>query len=660
MNIITIDFETFYSKDYDLKRFGTEGYIRDPQFEVIGVGVKVNNSVPMWLDVNTFRVYTRTVDWANVAVLAHHAHFDGLILSHHFGIRPGFWLDTLSMGRLVHTVDVGGSLAKLAAYYHVGEKGNEVIQAKGKRLADFTRADWEQYGEYCKNDCNLTWDIFHAILEWDFPESELHLIDMTVRMFTEPTFVLDLPMLEAYLIEERARKQALLDRIGQDKEVLMSNDKFALLLMELGVDEPPRKMSKRTGKETWAFAKSDPGMQALLEHEEDNVRWAAEARVGVKSTINESRTERLLRAGAGGRPIPIYLNYHRAHTGRWSGGDKQNAQNWERTDKKDPNKGRIRKSIRVIPGKALVVADQAQIEARGLAWFAGDDPLVEAFAQGRDVYSEFATTVYGRTITKADELERFVGKTATLGLGYALGWLKFAMTMAAAKVIFTWKDIEVMGVDVEAFAALTDKYGVTNRDKVEEMPSRLPVPERMVHCAVAKRIVDRYREQRVPITETWEGFNAALSCMLEGCDITCGPNDCIRLVYHGVELPSGRKLRYPGLSAKQDMFGDWVFSYMGGRVGKDKVHIYGGSLTENVIQALARDVIADQMTRIRMKYGYHIATTTHDEIVLVVNEQEAETAFKNTLAEMKIPPAWAAGWPVKAEGGWGQCYGEVK
>lgn len=410
MDIVTIDIETYYDKDFSLSKMTTESYIRDPRFEIIGVGVKVNDYPTDWYSGDNPGKFLKSLDYSKRAILCHNTAFDGAILSWHFGIKPRLWLDTLSMARPLHNVTVGGSLAKLVTYYGLGKKGDEVVAALGKRKADFTEADLAQYGQYCINDVNLTKQLWDK-MKVGFPTSELLIIDQTLRMYIEPVIELDVPLLEQHLEEVRTRKRSLMADIGHGmggeqavQDMLMSNDKFAEYLKRLGV-EPPTKISAKTGKESWAFAKTDKGMTDLLEHPDERVQAAASARLGVKSTLEETRTENLIGVAARGR-LPIMLNYYGAHTGRFSGGDKLNLQNL-------PSRGNttIRRALKAPAGQMLISCDSSQIEARTVAWVAGQDDLVQAFRDKRDVYSEFASEVYGRKITKADKVERFVGKT---------------------------------------------------------------------------------------------------------------------------------------------------------------------------------------------------------------------------------------------------------
>jgi DNA polymerase len=320
MDIITLDFETYYDKDYSLSKITTEEYVRDPRFQVIGVGVKVNDGKTEWFSGTHGRIkeFMAQYNWANSAVLAHNMMFDGAIMSWRFDIRPKALFDTLCMARAIHGVEKSASLKALAENYAVGEKGTEVLDAKGKRRSDFTPEELSAYGGYCVNDVELTYDIFNIMMSRGFPKSELKLIDLTLRMFTEPTLGLDRERLEGHLTKTQLIKEDLLKSAGvEDKADLMSNPKFAALLGKFGAP-CPMKISPTTGNMTFALAKSDQGMKDLLEHDDPHVQSLAAARLGVKSTLEETRTQRFIDiSGRGMLPVPV--RYYAAHTGRWGG-----------------------------------------------------------------------------------------------------------------------------------------------------------------------------------------------------------------------------------------------------------------------------------------------------------------------------------------------------
>lgn len=626
MDIVTIDFETYYDKDFSLSKMTTESYIRDPRFEIIGVGIKVNDYPTDWYSGDNPGKFLKSLDYSKRAILCHNTAFDGAILSWHFGINPRLWLDTLSMARPLHNVTVGGSLAKLVTYYGLGKKGDEVVAALGKRKADFTEADLAQYGQYCINDVNLTkalWDKMKV----GFPASELLIIDQTLRMYTDPTIELDVPLLQQHLEEVRTRKRTLISDLGHGmggeqavQDMLMSNDKFADYLKRLGV-EPPTKISAKTGKESWAFAKTDKGMTDLLEHVDERVQAAVSARLGVKSTLEETRTEALIGVAGRGR-LPIMLNYYGAHTGRFSGGDKLNLQNL-------PSRGNttIRRALKAPAGHMLISCDSSQIEARTVAWVAGQDDLVQAFRDKRDVYSEFASEVYGRKITKADKVERFVGKTCVLGLGYGMGAEKFRRTL----------EIGQGGINV------------------------------VIDINEAERIVRLYRQKNWKIVQFWQKCGNALKDMLYGSENELHPQ--VRYDKRGIRLPNGFYIQYPALrqTANGFMYISDARTYQ--KALKDRVltgappdgiawtKVYGGKVTENIVQALAALVIREQMAAVGQHFK--VAFQVHDEIIIAVPESNALADQAKLEALMSTAPKWAPDLPVACESGVAANYGDT-
>ena len=606
MNIITIDFETYYSPEFSLSKMTTEEYIRHQDFEVIGVGVKINDgrtqsfSGPMqetaeWLG---------QFDWHNSLALAHNAMFDGAILSWVFDITPKGWLDTLSMARALHGTNVGGSLKFLAEYYGVGAKGEEVINALGKRRADFSEEQMDRYMAYCRNDVDLTWDIFNHMAP-DFPQVELRLIDLTLRMFTEPALQLDRAVLYAHLALVQDRKATLMEAIEIERDDLMSNPRFAEALRTLGV-EPPMKTSPTTGKDTYAFAKSDEAFKALLEHENPSVQALVAARLGVKSTLEETRTERFIGIANRG-PMPVPLRYYAAHTGRWGGDDKLNLQNL-------PRGSDLKRAIVAPHGYVMLDSDSSQIEARTVAWLARQNDLVDAFDRGEDVYKIMASAIYGIPAEQVNKDQRFVGKTTILGAGYGMG---------AAK-----------------FRAQLKTFGVEISD--EE----------------AQHIIRTYRETYPMIPQFWEAAHNVLPAMQ--CDqyAELGRGNLLKIEGRkGIRLPNGLYLKYPNLRKEQNEDGktEWVYDTRKGKA-TTPTRVYGGKLTENICQALARIAIGEQMLMIAKKYK--VVMTVHDAIACLVPEDEADRALEFVELCMRIRPQWAPELPLNCEAGYGRSYGD--
>jgi DNA polymerase len=609
MDLVTIDLETYYDSDYSLSKMTTEAYVRSPLFEVIGVSVKINDGPTYWYSGNNPGKFLKSLDYSDKAILCHNTAFDGAILSWHFGIKPKLWLDTLSMARPYHNLTVGGSLKALAQHYGLGAKGTEVLNALGKRRADFTPEELARYAEYCCNDVDLTYALFH-ILKVGFPVSELIVIDKTLRMYTEPVIELDVPLLEQHLIEVRKAKEDLLASSSMVAEDIMSNDKFAAALQSLGV-EPPTKTSARTNKQAWAFAKTDKALTDLLDHDDARVQALVATRLGVKTTLEETRTEALIGVAERGR-LPIMLNYYGAHTGRFSGGDKLNLQNLPSRN----GNTTLRRALRAPKGQVLIACDSSQIEARLVAWVAGQEDLVQAFRDGRDVYCEFASEVYGRTITKADKIERFVGKTAVLSLGYGAGAAKFKEMLRIQN-----------GIVIEQ----------------EE----------------AERIVRMYRQRYHSIVSLWNKCGHALGSLITGSDFTISAAAQCR--YGRIYLPNKMYLYYPELRVALD-----GYEYLRNprelkkhKAGAEAVwtKIYGGKTVENLVQALAALVIREQMAAVGQRY--HVAFQVHDEIIVTAPEARAQEAEAELIQMMSQPPKWAPDLPVACEAGFADNYGDT-
>ena len=605
MNLITIDFETYYTtKDLGFKTQTTEEYVRDPRFEVIGVAVRVNDEPTQWFSGSReeTKAWLDQFDWDDSMVVAHNALFDMAILNWHFDIRPKAIADTLSMARAINGIEVGNSLKKLAEYYELGVKGTEVVDAINLRREDFSEQQLAQYGVYCINDVDLTYDLFLTLLPM-FQKVELKLIDLTIRMFTEPALRLDEDLLHQHLLEVKDRKRVLLDECGANIEDLMSNQKFAEVLRGLGV-EPPMKTSLTTGKEALALAKSDEGFKALAEHPDERVQTLVAARLGNKTTLEETRTERLI--GIAGRGlIPVPLSYYAAHTGRWGGSDKINFQN---LPARGENAGKLKKAILAPEGHVIIDCDSAQIEARVLAWFAEQDDLTEAFRNGEDVYKIMAAAIYRKPVDEVTKGERFIGKTTILGAGYGMGAQKFQGQLKA------------FGTEVT----------------LEE----------------AKRIIDTYRGTYPKIPALWTQGSAAVDAMSKKRTATWG-NGCITIGKEGVLMPNGLYQRYPNLKKIRDKDGKDQYMYDS---RKGAVKLYGGKLTENICQGLARCIIGEQLIKISRKY--RVVLTVHDAVACIAPKEEAEEAMAYVMECMRFVPSWADGIPLNCEAGMGESYGD--
>ena len=619
MNLVTIDFETFYDTGYGLNRLTTEEYIKSPMFQVIGLSIKINDSKTKWYTGTREELQDvlNTIAWDDAALVCHNMMFDGAILSWVFNITPKVYFDTLCIARALHGTNAGGSLKALAERYNLGQKGTTVLQAKGKRLEDFQPHELHEYGEYCKNDTELTYSLFNIIIK-GFSPSELKLIDLTIRMFTQPQIHVDDALLIQRLEEVKDEKEKLLlglksklncDSEEEVRKKLASNKQFAELLCQLKV-KVPMKESPTTGKQTFALAKTDEGFINLQQHEDPFIQDLCAVRLGTKSTIEESRIERFIGIGARNKGLlPIPLKYYGAHTGRWSGSDKVNFQN---LPSRDVKKKALKQALIPPDDSVILNVDSSQIEARVLVWLAGQEDVTQWFREGRDVYLEFASKVYNRKLTKADKIERFVGKTCILGLGYGTGAMKLQNVL---------------------------KLGGAELSETE-----------------CQRLVNLYRELNDKVVELWRDCDGALS------DIASWPKDkpeyyigqkkVVSVTPEGLKLPNGLYIYYPELEwDTSELKGGYVYNSRRGKIGT-----WGGSVVENIVQALARIIIGEQMVAISHKY--RPVLTVHDAIVCVAGEEEKDEALNYIMGEMSKPPDWAKDCPITCEGGYAKNYGD--
>ena len=688
MDLLTADMECFYDNDYSLSKMTTEHYLRDPRMEEILWSIKWNDTKSFWLlPDRAAHFFKHDVDWANTALICHHSHFDGARLNWGHDCRPALHIDTLSMARIIDGPKAGNSLHDLCIRHGVGAKGDYVTFAKGKHLADFTKEELAAYGAYSCNDADRTYDLAQKFLPL-LPMHELQLIDKTIRMFTEPVFVGDTEKLRGAVITEWERKIELLRRVnllcsacggfgvnpdlfppiegnsppckkceglGVDKKPIGSNEQFANLLRAFGV-EPETKPSPTSGAPIYAFARTDAAMQELLEHPDEGVRFLAEARVGIKSNIIETRAQRFLGCAQRG-PMPVYLAHGGAHTRRPSGGDSMNWLNMSKHNDKRPEMTVLRQSVMAPPGHKIVTADSKQGEARILAWLADQRDLVDAFAQGRDVYSEHASTIYGRPIDRVNVKEDYipgqVGKIGILSYGFGAGWYKSATellkgALGAPPIQFTQKDVDALQVDTSRFYNNPKKVQL-----VDQMPSRLGLNDRLIHCAVSEALIQRYRAKYQKICGKegfWNLMESAINAMIEGREMVFGAHGIFRTSKERIDGPTGMWLDYRGI--QRDNNGE--ASYFDGR---QRTKIYGSLLTENIVQHTHRLIVAEQL--LAVSEVVKVALWPYDEVVCVVPDEAAEMALQFMLQVMKKTPSWAPGLPLDSEGGIGDNYAEA-
>jgi DNA polymerase len=598
IDTLTLDFETFYDpKDYSLSKMTSTEYIRDDRFETLCCGFKMNDepTVLAWGgDVTkAFKFYGQ-----KVRAIAHNSQFDGAICGHRYNWHPEQWTDTVGLARAQLRLR-SYSLNSVAEALGLGTKLNGLAVSKGKRLADLQSFERNILGEYCEHDVDLCHAAYKLLIN-KCSRFEFLLLQWSIRAVTQPRIHIDHDMLDQYVIDLGLNREKMLAEAGITMDVIMSNPKFAEALERLGVT-PPMKMSERTGKATYAFAKDDKGLTDLLEHEDPRVQTVVSARLKLKSTIEESRARRLSAIGKTG-PLPVPLLYYGAHTGRFSGSGGINLQNLTRGSK-------LRKGLIAPPGHVLVVGDSSQIEARALATAAGQEDLVEVFRQGKDPYCDMASFIYSREITKADEDERWLGKVTVLGAGY--------------------------GMSANTFFEFLRAQGK---------------PRPMDMC---QRAIKAYRQKNDKIVKFWDTCDRALQSIFNGQSIRLSDSLDVYTLQNEIKLPVGFPLMYPDLRYSSS---ERRWSYMSR--GEGRSGVYGGLVTENIIQAVARHVVMEQLLIVNETYP--VALTVHDELVAVVPEEEGPAARDYILEVMKTPPRWWPSLPVSAEVKFGKVYGDIK
>jgi DNA polymerase I-like protein with 3'-5' exonuclease and polymerase domains len=605
--LITIDFETYYDKEYGLKKFTTEEYIRSEQFETIGVAVKADG-VTSWCT-GTHEEIKAFLDGYNMHehfVLGHNMRFDAAILSWIYDIHPLGLFDTMSMGQILHGLTESVSLANLSKFYGIGEKGTEVLNALGKHRLDFTASEMGEYAKYCVNDVELTYDLFSEMKD-NFTASELKLIDLTIRMFTEPKLEINKGLLLRHLSQVKDAKEKLLASVTAEKEELMSNPKFAELLIAQGVT-PPMKISPTTGKETYAFAKTDEEFKALLEHENPYVQALAAARIGNKSTIEETRTENFIRIANRGK-LPVPLKYSGAVVShRWSGVDGINLQNL-------PRSSELRRAICAPKGYKIVASDLSNIELRLAYWFAKSYGKIQQIKDGIDLYKQSASDITGTPYDEVNKDLRFIFKVVNLSGIYGVGANKMHSIL---------------------------KQGGVDKDLNE-----------------VKNIVYAYRKANPELVSAWADAGKMLDAVRANQHYAMG-NGSIIVSYHGQGMmkPNGMLLGLPNLRKLQTDTGEsWVYDKLMGRTLVPE-YIHPSKTFQRCIQSLARDIIAEQLIQVSRKYP--VVMTVHDELVMLCKDSEVDECKTYVQQCMTTAPEWCKDLPLGCEVGVGDNYMDAK
>lgn len=646
-DVVIVDFESFFDGEYGLKDLSTIEYVQDKRFEILGCGfLRVVDNFPDYenqtvftagsLDTTTHLKWLQSEYGPNLercTVVAHNASFDCMILSRKFGINPPHIIDTVGLARHWNARDKA-DLATLAKRFNLPDKGEteefmgmtfrprwKKPKGRGPKMpVQMPLATDEQItklASYGQNDVRREWELFTILLpRLSNPKIELQLMQHTLDLALKPSLQVDSVKCDELIGAMQTEVRSVLDKTGLIHDEISGNKSFEGYLCQALMDagDVPQRYFKvcKTGYKL-ADAKTDPERDLLLKHSDEKVRSLMEARAGIKSwPTHISRLEQLKKmAQADGGLLPIPLRYMGAHTGRWSGSDGVNFQNFGSRGHELINS--MREVIVAPEGKTLVIADAAQIEARVLAWVAGQKSLIEAFAQNRDVYCEFGTEFFRAKLRKPSDddipavakllkARRQFSKICVLGMGYGMGPSRF---------------MEYAGCDADTAERAVDVY----RSMYPDIPRFWYDNEKsFIYTAKHK--------------QSWIMLRNLRFDSLSDCDVM-------------ITLPNGRELKYISAKLVADKYGEKI------EIWNEKMHSWqhswGGEICENVVQAMSRDILAEAMLRLESATR-HTAFHVHDELIMVVDEEFGSMTLKQAIAELSLTPTWAPGCPLAAEG----------
>ena len=660
-DFVVIDFETYFAKDYSVVDMKPWPYIVDERYQTIGCGFKFLGGLNAFLWANQLDKYLIAMQKAygqhleNITIVMQNASFDALILQEKYNISPKYIIDLKHLdahfdSRRSH------SLKDMAKREKLQSKG-DTMNFLGLHLTDFEDVQRQAMESYCNLDCKLEYELFEILLQHlTNQEEELIIARHTIDLYLKPKLKFDFKLADSIAADMQVYIDEACEKVGLTKDELSGNLSFVKALQSvLPIGENvPVKAAKRPGKKMAtllgtpgvgpALAKTDEGCLLLLAHPKDEVRKLMEARKAVKSwPLHLKRIEsmRALATACGSR-MPVPLNYYGTHTGRWSGGGGINLLNLGGAGRAgfgtNPLITKMRQMLRVNDSKLLIV-DAAQIEARILAWLAGQQDMVDAFAEGRDIYSEFGTKLFDARLRKARKtdppplaklftIRRGFAKDTILGCGYGLGdntFYKKCLQNPGLRPMF-----DSGQYDRKFVKKLI--YGYRNTYSM--------IPKFWKMCEKCFRLVIKYPHE-------------VMRYAPEGS--TVGPGDLLTFWNNGgtvnVQLPSGRVLYYPHAvirKKKNNYDYDNQISYHHGP-------LWGGSLTENIVQAVARDLLVHWILKAE-EFGLSVVLHIYDEILAVSSTIYAEDNLKTLMNIMSAGPEWADGLPLAAEGEISETY----
>lgn len=678
--IVVLDFETYWrSKDYSLSKLSYIDYVRSKEFYPQLLSYSVNGnpvSVVEHEDIPAALAELNLEDHRTLTVGHNINGFDGFILSDYYNIHPFMIADTLTLAnwngvsRLVRP-----SLASLVEYFEIGHKDQGTTVSDGRKYPNEFGDQWQYFKEYCKQDTLLTYKLFNMLISSKVITADAIIFsNLTAKMAQDIDigFTIDNNLLYEFIAqldaEEREAKVKLekmfkLPPGRTFKQTLRSDKSFAKMLELLGCQPPMKKSDTKSEKKrkelqakgydtsdpssytvmAYAFAKKDVDFLALLEHPDSRVRELVKMRLEFKTSIPESRALNLISVGETKGNMPVFLKAYAAHTGRFGAGtdgvsDGLNTQNMAKHSAKLKA---LRQAITVPEGYKIVACDSSQIECRVLAYASREYNLLSIFEEHRDPYAELAAN-FSPNYTAKEIHEgakagdktlhklRFVAKTITLGAGY--------------------------GASKHVVANFLNQSNVS----LGETPE--------AHLNKSEYYLTIYRRVNANIPAFWKMCDHVLAQLANGgAGKFGGPNNDLftygmypvgKTEVASIKLPSGYFLRYPFLRYDHTLERpSYVYDKMfNGKLVPNK--IYGASLTENLIQSLAFQILMWQACRM-YEAGIKLKANIHDSFATIVPEEIANTTLEIMLKWMRTLPSWATGCPLDAEGEIGEDFSIV-
>ena len=634
MKRLSIDLETYSS--VDLGKSGVYKYAESEDFEILLFAYSINDGEVKVIDLASGEIIPEEILSAlsdeSIEKWAFNANFERVCLSRFLGkrLKPQGWYCTMIWSAYIGlplSLEKVGEVLKLdkqkmnegkalIKYFSIPCKQTKTNGMRTRNLPHHDLEKWSTFKEYNKRDVETEMAIKKKLSAFPIPHSEWenYWIDQNIN---------DRGILIDELLVDSAIK---FDEILRDE-----NMDRAIELTGLENPNSPLQLKEwlnKKGLEIESLAKKD--VESALKNAEGDIKEVLGLRQELsKSSVRKYDAMKNVK-GKDNRARGLIQFYGANRTGRYSGRLIQ-VQNLRRNNLKDLELARslvknrdyetmeilyespsdilsqlIRTAFIAKEGTRFIISDFSAIEARVLAWLAGEQWVLDAFENGEDIYCRTASRMFGVPVEKhgINGHLRQKGKIATLACGYqgALGALK------------------AMG-------------GIEMGLSEDELQS----------------IVDSWREANPNIVSLWWDIDSVVKRVVK----TRGKEEYKNLVISYekgilfIELPSKRRLAYPKAKIGTNRFGGESVVYEGIVVGNkwDKIESYGGKFVENIVQAIARDILAEAMMRLEKK-GFNIVMHIHDEVVI-----ESDSSSIEEINEiMSIVPSWAPGLILDADG----------